>query len=165
MQYIDHTQQQTNITTNIQRLDDPITTRTRMATNHNRYAAHNHNSKDLEYDLTSQQRTSLNQTNDHLDVQVYVQIRVIWHPFQIRTSRPSQTRLITNISPQMQEMALAEHFEFWNLKRFHSLGITVIVERQLKTNFMSLIPASWTFFKTMVLDKDLSSPGNREKRK
>ena len=32
--------------------------------------------KDLEYDLNSQKRTSLNQTNDHLDVQVYEQIRV-----------------------------------------------------------------------------------------
>ena len=33
--------------------------RERMA-NHNQYATHNHNSKDLEYDLTSQKRTSLN---------------------------------------------------------------------------------------------------------
>ena len=33
--------------------------RERMAS-YNRYAAHNHNSKDLEYDLTSQKRTSLN---------------------------------------------------------------------------------------------------------
>ena len=40
----------------------------RMA-EHNRYAAHNHNSKDLKYDLTSKQRTSLNKTNGHLDVQ------------------------------------------------------------------------------------------------
>ena len=31
----------------------------RMA-KHNRYAAHNHNSKDLEYELTSQKNTSLN---------------------------------------------------------------------------------------------------------
>ena len=37
----------------------PHYTRERM-TNHNRYATHNHNSKDLEYDLTSQKRTSLN---------------------------------------------------------------------------------------------------------
>ena len=73
-----------------------------MATNHNRHAAHIHNSKDLEYDLTSQQRTSLNQTNDQLDVQVYVQIRVTRHPFQTQISRYSQTRLITNNPPQMQ---------------------------------------------------------------
>ena len=42
-----------------QRRNDPITLEQRMA-NHNRYAVHNHNSKDLEYDLTSQKRTSLN---------------------------------------------------------------------------------------------------------
>ena len=56
LQYID---QHTTTKTNIQRLDDPITFEQRMA-NHNRYAVHNHNSKDLEYDLTSQKRTSLN---------------------------------------------------------------------------------------------------------
>ena len=55
MQYID---QNTTPRTNIKRQDDPIT-RERM-TNYNRYATHNHNSKDLEYDLTSQKRTSLN---------------------------------------------------------------------------------------------------------
>ena len=49
---------------------------------HNRYAAHSHNSKDLEYDLTSKKMTSLKQTNDHLDVQVYVQIRVTGHSLQ-----------------------------------------------------------------------------------
>ena len=56
LQYID---QHTTTKTNIQRQNDPTHTRTRMA-NHNRYAVHNHNSKDLEYDLTSQKRTSLN---------------------------------------------------------------------------------------------------------
>ena len=69
----------------------PHYTRERMA-NYNRYAAHNHNSKDLEYDLTSQKRTSLNQTNDHLDVQVYVQIRVTRHPLHAQSPRHSQTR-------------------------------------------------------------------------
>ena len=59
---------------------------------HNRYASHNHNSKDLKYDLTSKQRTSLKQTNDHLDVQVYVQIRVTGHSLQTRASRHSQSR-------------------------------------------------------------------------
>ena len=60
---------------------------------HNRYAAHNLNSKDLEYDLTSNQRTSLKQTNDHLDVQLYVQIRASGHSLQTRASRHSQSRL------------------------------------------------------------------------
>ena len=58
---------------------------------HNRYAAHNHNSNDLKYDLTSKQRTSLNQTNGHLDSQVYVEIRATRHSFQTRASRHSQT--------------------------------------------------------------------------
>ena len=121
-----------------------------MATNHNRHAAHNHNSKDLEYDLTSQQ-----------DVQVYVQIRVTRHPFQTRTSRHSQTRLITNNPPPPPTNAsrndIAKHFGFWNLKRFHSLGITFVVERSTS--------ASWTFLKALVLVKDLSSPENEKKRK
>ena len=58
MQYID---QNTTPRTNIQRQNTkrPYYTRERMA-NYNQYAAHNHNSKDLEYDLTSQKRTSLN---------------------------------------------------------------------------------------------------------
>ena len=56
MQYID---QNTTPRTNIQRQNDPTTLEKRMA-NYNQYAAHNHNSKDLEYDLTSQKRTSLN---------------------------------------------------------------------------------------------------------
>ena len=51
------------------------------------------NQKDLEYDSTSQKMTSLNQTNDHLDVQVYVQIRVSRHSLQTRSSRHSQTRV------------------------------------------------------------------------
>ena len=128
-----------------------------MATNHNRHAAHNHNSKDLEYDLTSQQRTSLNQTNDHLDVQVYVQIRVTRHPFQTRNSRHSQTRLITNNTPtNASRNDIAKHFGFWNLKRFHSLGSTFVVERSTS--------ASWTFLKALVLVKDLTSPENEKKR-
>ena len=63
----------------------------RMA-EHNRYAAHKHNSKDLEYDLTPKKRTSLKQTNDQLDVQVYVQIRVTGHSVQTRASHHSQSR-------------------------------------------------------------------------
>ena len=59
---------------------------------HNRYAAHNHNSKDLKYDLTPKQRTSLKQTKGHLDVQVYVQIRATGHSLQTRASRHSQFR-------------------------------------------------------------------------
>ena len=90
-----------------------------MATNHNRHAAHNHDSKDLEYDLTLQQRTSLNQTNDHLDVQVYVQIRVTMHPFQTRTSRHSQMRLITkHFSTKANKTDRAKHFGIWNLNDF-----------------------------------------------
>ena len=59
---------------------------------HNRYAAHNHNSKDLMDDLTSKQRTSLKQTNDHFDAQVYVQIRVTGHSLQTRASPHLQSR-------------------------------------------------------------------------
>ena len=61
--------------------DMPLTTTT-----------HNHNSDDLKYDLTPKQRTSLNQTNDHLDVQLYVQIRVTRLSLQTRAPRHSQTR-------------------------------------------------------------------------
>ena len=61
--------------------DMPLTTTT-----------HNHNSDDLKYDLTPKQRTSLNQTNDYLDVQVYVQIRVTRLSPQTRAPRHSQTR-------------------------------------------------------------------------
>ena len=56
MQYID---QNTTPKDEHQKTRRPHYTRERM-TNYNRYAAHNHNSKDLEYDLTSQKRTSLN---------------------------------------------------------------------------------------------------------
>ena len=58
---------------------------------YNRYATHNHNSKGLKYELTSQQSTTLNQTNDHLDVQC-LQIRVTRHYLQTRASLHSQTR-------------------------------------------------------------------------
>ena len=56
MQYIDHTQQQRPTSK-----DETIPSHLnkRMA-KHNRHAVHNHDSKDLEYDLTSQKRTSLN---------------------------------------------------------------------------------------------------------
>ena len=95
-----------------------------MAKN-NRHAVHNHDSKDLEYDLTSQKRTSLNWTNDHLDAQVYVQIRVTRHPFQTRSSRHSQTRLHTKQSSTNTETPdIANHLEI----ELISLGITVVVE-------------------------------------
>ena len=132
----------------------------RMATNHNRHAAHNHNSKDLEYDLTSQQRTSLNQTNDHLDVQAYVQIRETRHLFQIRASRHLQIRIDHNQpSTNARRNDIAKHFEFWNLKRFHSLGITFVVERRQSTS------ASWTFLKALVLRQGLLFSRKRERLK
>ena len=109
-----------------------------MATKHNRYAVHNHDSKDLEYDLTSQKRTSLNQTNDHLDVQVYVQIRVTRHPYQTRISRYSQTRLNTRRSPTNTEKPdIANRFEIGLI----SLGISLSNDKNNK--FMSMIPAFW----------------------
>ena len=59
---------------------------------HNRYDTHNHNLKDFKYDLTSQQRTSLNQTNDHLDIR-YVQIRVTRHSSKLELHAiPKQDR-------------------------------------------------------------------------
>ena len=89
---------------------------------HNRHAVHNHDSKDLKYDLTSQKRTSLNHTNDHFDVQVYVQIRVTRHPFQTRFSRHSQTKLNTKqFSANTEKPDIANHFEIGLI----SLGITV----------------------------------------
>ena len=106
---------------------------------HNRHAVRNHDSKNLKYDLTSQKRTSLNQTNDHLDVQVYVQIRVTRHPFQTRISHHSQTRLnIKQFSTYTDKPDIANHFETGLI----SLGITVVVERQ-DNKFISIIPASW----------------------
>ena len=95
MQYIDHTQSR-------RRASETKTTPSHSihrVAERNRYAAHNHNSKDLKYDLTSQQRTSLNQTNDPLDVQVYVQIRVTRHSLQTRSSRHSQARSKHSSSP------------------------------------------------------------------
>ena len=127
MQYIDHIQQPRR-TSKDQTI--PSQMNDRMTINHNRHATHNHNSKDLEYDLTSQQRTSLNQTNDHLDVQAYVQIRETRHLFQTRASRHLQIRIDHNQpSTNASRSDIARHFEFWNLKRFHSLGITFIVEQ------------------------------------
>ena len=82
--------------------------------------------KDLEYDLTSQKRTSLNQTNDHLDVQVYVQIRVTRHSLQTRSSRHSQTRVILNqFSTQAEQTIIANHFEI----RLISPAVAAIVEQ------------------------------------
>ena len=56
MQYIDHTQLQRQTSK-----DETIPSHSnkRMA-KHNRHAVHNHDSEDLEYDLTSQKKTSLN---------------------------------------------------------------------------------------------------------
>ena len=111
----------------------------RMAKN-NRHAAHNHNSNDLEYDLISQKRTSLNQTNDHLDVQVYVQIRVTRHPFHTRSSRHSQTKgERRQFSTKAERPIIANHLEI----RLISLAITVSVERQAN-KFISMSPASWS---------------------
>ena len=110
----------------------------RMA-KHNRHAVHNRDSKDLEYDLTWQKRTSLNYTNDHLDVQVYVQIQVTRHSFHTRSSRHFQTRLHTKqFSTYTEKPDIANHFEIGLI----SLGITVVVEWR-SNNFLSLIPASW----------------------
>ena len=118
---------------------------------HNRHVVHNHDSKDLKYDLTSQKRTSLNQTNDHLDVQVYVQIRVTRHPFQTRISYHSQTRLNTKqFSANTEKSHITNHFEIGLI----SLGITVVVERQ-DNKFMSIIPASWNVLLKEEPDKKL----------
>ena len=106
---------------------------------HNQHAAHNHDSKDLEYDLTSQKRASLNQTNDHLDVQVYVQIRVTRQSLQTQSSRHSQTRVILNqISTKAEQAVIADHFEI----RLISLAVIVFVEWQAN-NFITMTPASW----------------------
>ena len=110
----------------------------RMA-KHNQHAAHNHDLKDLEHDLTSQKRTSLNQTNDHLDLQVYVQILSTRHSLQTQSSRHSQTRVILNqFSTKAEQTVIANHLEI----RFKSLGITVVVEWQAN-NCISMNPASW----------------------
>ena len=125
----------------------------------NERMATNHNSKDLEYDLTSQQRTSLNQTNDHLDAQAYVQIRETRHLFQTRASRHLQTRIDhSQPSTNASRIDIAKHFEFWNLKRFLSLGITFVVEQRRST------PASWTFLKTLVLSQGPFFSRKREKK-
>ena len=112
----------------------------------NRHAVHNH-----KYDLTSQKRTSLNQTNDHLDVQIYVQIRVTRHPFQTRISHHSQTRLNTKqFSTYTDKPDIANHFETGLI----SLGITVVVERQ-DNKFISIIPASWNILLQEEPDKNM----------
>ena len=68
--------------------------------------------KDLEYELTSQKRTSLNQTNDHLDVQVYVQIRVTRYPLQTLSSRHSHTRMKHGqFSTKAEQPIIANHLE------------------------------------------------------
>ena len=117
---------------------------------HNQLAAHNHNSKDLEYDLTSQKKTSLNQTNDHLDFQVYVQIRVTRHSLQTRSSRHSQTRSEhRQFSNKAERPIIENHLEI----RLISLGISVFVERQAN-KFISIIPASWNVLLQEEPDKE-----------
>ena len=107
---------------------------------HNQHAAHNQDSKDLEYDLTSQKRTSLNQTIDHLDVQVYVQIRVTRHSLQTQSSRHSQTRVILNqFSTKAEQAVIAYHLEV----RLISLAVAVIIEQTTNT-FIFMTPASWS---------------------
>ena len=63
MQYKDHTQLQRRTSKD---WTIPSHSTYRLA-KHNRHATHNHDSKDLEYDMTSQKRTSLNQNNENLD--------------------------------------------------------------------------------------------------
>ena len=93
----------------------------------------------MKYDLTSQKMTSLNLTNDYLDVQVYERIRVTGHPFQTRISRHSQTRLNTReLSNNTEKSGKANHFEIGLI----SLGIAFVFERQ-DDKFMYIIPAFW----------------------
>ena len=121
MQYIDHTRPRRRESGNY---TTPSYSIYGMA-KHNRYAAHNHNSKSLKYDLASQQRTSLNQTNDHLDVRVYVQIRVIRHSLQTQSSRHFQIRTKhSQFSAKAERTTITNHFEI----RLVSLAVTVIVE-------------------------------------
>ena len=88
--------------------------------------------KDLEYDLTSQKRTSMNQTNDHIVVRVYVQIRVTRHSLQTQSSRHSQTRVKrSQFSAEAERTIIANHFEI----RLISLAVTVIVEQQLTNSY------------------------------
>ena len=78
--------------------------------------------KDLKYELASQQKTSLNQTNDYLDVQVYVQIRVIRHSLQTQSSRHFQIRTKhSHFSAESERTIIANHFEI----RLISLAVTV----------------------------------------
>ena len=97
---------------------------------HNRHAAYNH--KDLEYGLTSQKRISLNQTNDHLDVQVYVQIRITRHSLLTQSPCQSQTRVILDqFSTKAEQSILANHLEI----KLISLAVLVFVARQLTTSY------------------------------
>ena len=69
--------------------------------------------------------TSLNQTNDHLDVQEYEQIRSTRHSLQTQPSRHSQTRVIVNqFSTKAEQAVIADNLEI----RLISLGITAFVE-------------------------------------
>ena len=105
---------------------------------HNQYAAHNRNSKDLKYDLTSQKRTSLNQHNDHLNVRVYVQIR-LGHFLQAQSSRHSQTRTETQLV--LRRTRTNNHS-----KPFRN-QIYFVGDRShcWMTTIISTIPASWSF--------------------
>ena len=98
--------------------------------------------KDLKNDLTSQKTTSLNQTNDHLDVQVYVQIRVTRHSLQTQSSRHSQIRTKHNqFSAKAGRTIKTNHLEI----RLISSAVTVIVEQQL-TNSCPRFQLARAFF-------------------
>ena len=73
------------------------------------------------------ERTLLNQTNDHLDVQVYLQLRVTRHFLQTRVSRHSQSRSKNSLPQPIK----TNHLEI----RLISLAVIVFVERELTTSY------------------------------
>ena len=96
---------------------------------------------DLKYDLTSQKRTSLNQTNDHLDFQVYVQIRVTKHSLQTQSSRHFPDKNETQ--PVLRWRRTNNHSKpSWNQIDF--IGGRSH-RRTTANNFMSTILASCSF--------------------
>ena len=101
--------------------------------------------KDLKNDLTSQKTTSLNQTNDHLDVQVYVQIRVTRQSLQTQSSRHSQIITKHNqFSAEAGRTIKTNHLEI----RLISLAVTVIVEQQLTSSCPQFqLPGAFFFSK------------------
>ena len=82
----------------------------------------------------------MNQNNEHLDVQVYVQIRVTSYSLQTQPSHHSQTRVILNqFSAKAEQAIIANHLKV----RLISPAVAVIVD-QTTNNFMSMILASWS---------------------